>query len=167
VPSSSIEVGAVEGTWSFSAVGVAHRDRLAPGAMDVALEIPTPAQQVAPAHQVTGVDGSTVFSWTSQAQAFVFGIENVDPNSPFVGMYIVTGEKRASIPEFPNGFTLIPDDLHNWRVEIHGDATSVDELAGPEGFADSWAPYGEGPNSPKRGDGSFSISGGRRFTTAP
>jgi hypothetical protein len=80
---------------------------------------------------------------------------------------IVTGEKRVTIPEFPNGFTLIPDDLYNWRVETHGDAATVDEAAGPDGFVDSWAPYADGPNNPKRGDGTYAISAGRLFTTAP
>jgi hypothetical protein len=168
VQGGSIEVGALEGTHGFSSIGVAHRDRLAPGQMDVALDIPTPPQLVAPADQITGVDGDTVFSWTSQGRTFLWHAENRDVNTPtFGGMYIVTAAKRVSIPEFPNGFTLIPDDLYGWSVEVHNDVATVDDLAGPQGFIDSWAPTGEGPSSPRRGDGSFSATDERYFTTAP
>jgi hypothetical protein len=167
ITGASIEIGAVEGNWSFGPAAIAHRDRLAAGQIDVALTIPSPPQQVAPAAQITGVDDATLFSWTSNAQTFVWNAENLEPTSPYGGMYIVTAEKRVTIPSFPNGFTLIPGDLYNWRVETHGDAASVDELADADGFADSWAPYAAGPESPKRGDGTYAISGGRAFTTAP
>jgi hypothetical protein len=167
IAGASIEIGALEGDWSFGPAAIAHRDRLAAGQTDVELTIPSPPQQVAPADQITGVNDATLFSWTSTAQTFVWNAENVEPTSPYGGMYVVTSEKRLTIPSFPNGFTLIPGDLYNWRVETHGDAASVDELADADGFADSWAPYAYAPESPKRGDGTYTISGGRLFTTAP
>jgi hypothetical protein len=168
VQGGSIEVGAVEGTWSRGPAAVAHRDRLATGQMDVALQIPVPSQQVAPADGLTGVDGTTIFSWTSQAQTFVWAAENVEPSSPYGGMFIVTAEKRVSIPAFTNGFTLLPGDLYEWRIQSHGNVASVDELADPDtGGFDSWAPFPDGPQNPKRGDGSYTISDGRIFTTAP
>jgi hypothetical protein len=167
VAGSSIEVGAVEGDPSFGAAALVHKDRIAAGATSIALAIPTPPQQVAPAEGISNVTGSTIFTWTSQAHAFVWNAENIEPSSPYGGLYIVTGEKRVSIPEFGNGFTLLPGDLYNWRVQVHGDPATVDDLAGEDGFADSWAPWADGPNNPKRGDGSFTISAGRTFTTAP
>ena len=119
---------------------------------------------------MTGVDGATIFTWTSQGRAFVWNAENVEPSSPYGGMYIVTAEKRVSIPEFPNGFTLLPGDEYSWRIQVHGDPTtgpaSVDDIAGDDGF-DSWAPWAEAPDSPKRGDGAFALSNARYFTTAP
>jgi hypothetical protein len=167
VAGSSIEVGAIEGDPSFGAAALVHKDRIAAGAADIALAIPTPPQQVAPAEGISNVTGSTIFTWTSQAHAFVWNAENIEPSSPYGGLYIVTGEKRVSIPEFANGFTLLPGDLYNWRVQVHGDPATVDDLADEDGFADSWAPWADAPNNPKRGDGSFTISAGRTFTTAP
>ena len=81
VQGGSIEVAAIEGTWGFGPVAVAHRDRLAAGQMDIALDIPTPAQQVAPAAALRASRDATIFSWTSQAQTFVWHAENVEPSS--------------------------------------------------------------------------------------
>jgi hypothetical protein len=167
ITGASVEIAAVEGTPSFGAAACAHRDRLAPQDEDVVIEIPTPPIQVSPTSGITNVDGSTMFSWTSTAETFVLFLNNIEPTSPFGGMYIVTAEKQASIPEFPNGFTLIPGDLYNWRVETHRSWATVNEMAGPDGFADSWAPYCEAPETPLRGDGQFAISAGRTFTMAP
>lgn len=166
ITGASIEIAAVEGTPSFGSAACAHRDRLAPDPEDVVIEIPTPPVQVSPTTGITNVDGSTIFSWTSTAQTFVLFLNNIEPTSPFGGMYIVTAEKQASIPEFPNTFTLIPGDLYNWRVETHRSWATVDEMTGPDGFADSWAPYCEAPERPLRGDGQFAISAGRTFTMA-
>jgi hypothetical protein len=165
---SSLEIAAVEGDPSFGAAALVHKDRIAAGTENIDLTIPTPPQQVAPSDGLTNVNGSTIFSWSSQAHAFVWNAENIEPSSPYGGIYIVTGEKRVSIPEFGNlGFTLLPGDLYNWRVQVHGDPATVDDLADEDGFADSWAPWCDAPSNPKRGDGTFAISAGRRFTTAP
>jgi hypothetical protein len=163
ITGASIEVAAVEGTWSFGPAACAHRDRLAAMQSNVAIEIPTPPVQVAPIDGLTNVDGSTQFTWTSQAETFVLFLDNYDVWS---GLYIVTAGKQTSIPSFPNGFQLIPGDVYNWRVETHGSFATVDEMAGPEGFVDSWAPYCEGVENPRRGDGQYAISAGRLFTMA-
>ena len=83
-------------------------------------------------------------------------------------MYIVTAEKRMSIPDVPE--RLHADSGRPLRMARANprDSASVDELAGPDGIRRrSWAPFTDGPSSPKRGDGSYSISDGRIFTTAP
>ncbi|HVR20729.1 MAG TPA: hypothetical protein VMS65_13560, partial [Polyangiaceae bacterium] len=90
--------------------------------------------------------------------------ENV---ATFDGMFVVTAEKRMTIPEFPNGFTLVPGARFDWTVETHGTAASVDDLAGPTGFIDAWAPFADAVASPRRGDGTFAQSTGQRFTTVP
>jgi hypothetical protein len=59
------------------------------------------------------------------------------------------------------------NEVYNWRVETHGSAASVDELAVPGGYLDAFSRtegYAEGPRT---SDGSYSISTGRTFTTAP
>jgi hypothetical protein len=166
IAGASIEIGGTEGYWAFGEAACAHRDRLAVGQSNVAIAIPTPPQQVAPTTGITNVNGSTIFSWTSSAKTFVLFLDNIEDTSPYGGMFIVTSEKQATIPSFPNGFTLIPGDEYNWRVETHRSWMTMDELAGPEGFADSWAPYCESPESPLRGDGQYAISFGRTFFLA-
>ena len=168
IGTSSLDIAAVEGDPSFGPAALAHKDRIAAGASNIDLTIPTPPQQVAPSDGLTNVNGSTIFTWSSQAHAFVWNAENIEPSSPYGGIYIVTGEKRVSIPEFGNlGFTLLPGDLYNWRVQVHGDPATIDDLADDDGFADPWAPWCDSPSNPKRGDGTFAISAGRTFRMAP
>jgi hypothetical protein len=60
-----------------------------------------------------------------------------------------------------------PADIIQYRVETHGDAATVDELAGPSGFIDEfgWSEC-DGPEGPRREDGSYAISLAR-YITAP
>ena len=43
---------------------------------------------------------------------------------------MVTARQTISTPTFPNGFKLRDGDTGWWRVETHGDAETVDDLAG-------------------------------------
>ncbi|HEY3495357.1 MAG TPA: hypothetical protein VGK73_11750, partial [Polyangiaceae bacterium] len=166
LPNSSITVMASEGNASFGALAVAHQDGLSMGQGDIALQIPAAPQQMAPPNADT-VNDESVFSWTSNLATFVFSVEDLDLPNTFGGLYVVTARKQITLPTFPNGFRLTAGHLHNWRVETHGSAASVDELAGAEGFADSFgASSGSRPAGPRRGSGTYTISAGREFTTA-
>ena len=84
-------------------------------------------------------------------------------------LYIVTSREELTIPEVLGGdFQLKPNDSMYWWVETHGDAGSVDEMAAPGGFMDSFsfAVYPE-PLGPRLGSGQYTTSGYRSFTTAP
>jgi hypothetical protein len=43
----------------------------------------------------------------------------------------------------------------------------VDALAGPQGYLDPFSVTDDFPYGPRTGDGTFSVSTGRSFTTAP
>src|SRR6185503_20164023 len=108
ITDSSIEVAAVEGDWYRGPSGIAHRDRVPPGSTAIGLTIPAPPAQVAPAPDTYNVEDQTTFSWTSTAGTFVLELDNIQPTSPFGGMFVVTSEKRITIRQFSNGFTLLP-----------------------------------------------------------
>ena len=165
LPSSSITVAASFGSSFSGEYAIAHRDGIAVGQTGVALSIPTPAVQQVPQSGITNVaPGSTIpFSWTGSAGPYVFHAESV---GFYQGMYIVTTRRSITIPVFPN-FTPRRNDLFNWRVERHGSAATMDELAGPGGYLDPFSRSDDQPHGPRTGDGSYSISRGRTFTTAP
>jgi hypothetical protein len=165
LPSGSITVAASTGYWSFGEYAVAHRDGLAPRT-GVNITVPLPPTQVAPPTQTTGATTATTFSWTAgTSHAYVLGIENLDF---YEGGYVVTARTQTKLPSFENeGYAWRKAGDHNWRVETHGNASTVDELCGPNGFIDSMGFYIDDVVGPGTGDGSYTISTGRTFTTAP
>lgn len=52
-------------------------------------------------------------------------------------------------------------------METHGDWASVDEMAAPGGFMDAFASDGATPIGPRLGNGEYTASVSRYFTTAP
>ena len=106
----------------------------------------------------TQLTANTMFSWNGEQDTYVWHAES---NSWYEGMYVVTTRKTITMPTFPNGFTFRAGDDGYWRVETHGDAETVDDLAGPDGFVDSFGPYADEPDGPRRDAGSFAISAGR------
>jgi hypothetical protein len=67
------------------------------------------------------------------------------------------------MPTFPDGFALRAAGDAWWAVETHGDTATVDEAAGPNGFADAFGPWGDEPDGPRRDAGTFALSGSRGF----
>ena len=120
----------------------------------------------APQTGVTGVTTSTNFSWQAgTSHAYVLILEDLDF---YDGGFVVTSRTQTPLPSFASeGFTLRANQRHNWRVETHGNANSVDALCGPNGFIDSMGFYIDDVVGPGTGDGSYTISTGRTFTTAP
>ena len=64
--------------------------------------------------------------------------------------------------------SLRANGFHFWRIQTHGSAASVDEMCGPEGYADSFGLSASDiePVGPRQGDGSYTVSLPRFFTTA-
>ena len=149
------------------AVSVAHQGGLAAASDPVALTLPTPASLLVPADGTTGVDANTPFRIVASPDSDAHLV--VISNAFDTKLHIVTTRDELTIPEVVAGeFQLKRDDLMYWWVETHGDASSVDELAAPGGFMDSFsfATYPE-PLGPRVGSGSYTESDYRSFTTAP
>jgi hypothetical protein len=151
-------IGIEEGS---SGLALAHKDNLAPGQSGIAIDIPDPPVLTAPSAGT--VTPSTQFRWASSFSGFVLHIEDEDL---YQGIYVVTSSKQVTLPVFEDGFALRADAPHWWEVQTHGDPASVDDMAGPHGFADAHGYYRNTNASPPR-DGSFTVSLSRGFNTAP
>ncbi|HEU5075579.1 MAG TPA: hypothetical protein VFU02_15410 [Polyangiaceae bacterium] len=164
LPEASILVAAHEGTLYDGARAVAYQNGLSPGATDVALEIPSPPVLNAPAPGAV-LDENTVFSWSGDAQAFVWQLSS---DTVYEAIYVVTSSKDLTVPAFANGLDLVrPGDTYTWRVETHGDPDSVDAMLGAEGFMGDFhdIAYDE-PDGPGAGSGSYATSAASSVTAA-
>jgi hypothetical protein len=170
IPSSTLTVAASEGWDSddgpFALVyktGLASADK-------PDLKIPTPATLAAPASGATGVTATTQFTFTAPASnpgPFVVHFTNADINGPWEDLWVVTADKKLTIPSvLEGGFALNANNLHSWNVETHGSFASVDAMTGPEGFWDMFM-WQSGPVGPLTDDGAWTMSAPRNFTTAP
>ncbi|GEM_PF-701612 len=167
LPGGSITVSASEGTRSYTGFSLVHRDGLAANGEPVALTVPEPSVLLLPADGATAVDSTTqfAFSGSSASGAYLVAMSSY---SYYSGLFIVTGREEFTIPEVVGGaFELISDDLTEWYVETHGDWTDVDAMAGPGGFMDAFASDGATPIGPRLGNGAYTASVSRYFTTAP
>jgi hypothetical protein len=161
LPNATITVVAREGDASFGALALAHRSNLTSGQTTPALTIPAPPTLVGPADGST-LNESSMFTWLGPQSTSVWHAESV---SFYESIYVVTARKSIPMPTFPNGFSLRAADDAFFRVEAHGDAATVDELAGSNGFVDSFGPWGDVPDGPRRDAGTFAISGSSLFWT--
>ncbi|HEX6272101.1 MAG TPA: carboxypeptidase-like regulatory domain-containing protein, partial [Polyangiaceae bacterium] len=164
VPDSDYTIAASYGNSTFGAYGIAHRDVFLLGQTGHVITIPAAATQVVPVSGISNVNANTQFSWSGVTGPCVFHAEDLDF---YEGIFVVTTRRNITFPTFGN-FVPRAGASYNWRVETHGSATSVDELAGSFGYLDSFSrmdDYEEGPRMVY--DGSYTISTGRRFTTAP
>jgi hypothetical protein len=159
LPNASVTVMASEGDSFRGAASVAHRDGITNAQNTIPLELPTPPVPVGGQGAITP---ETTMSWSGSQKTYVWRAESADW---YEGVYVVTSRKSITMPTFANGFALRSGEEASWRVETHGNAATVDELAGPQGFADSFgASMGSGPSGPRRDSGTYSISMSRRFT---
>jgi hypothetical protein len=168
LPNSSVTVAASEGYYS-GPNGIAHQDGLSPGATSVALKIPAAAEPLAPVGGTADkVDNNTTFSFKGgpgSAGTFLISMENDDF---YQTLYIVTTKKQFKIPEVAGGiFELDPMQAFHWRIETHGSFTTVDAMCGPTGFMDPFSYDWSTPQGPNQNEGTFTLSGGMPFTTAP
>lgn len=163
LPDASILIAAHEGDLYEGPRAVAYQNGLNPGETNVELAIPAPVTLTAPSDAAPLAD-DTVFSWSSEAQTFVWLFWSQSVNE---GLFVVTAQKELSVPTFPNGLDLVrPGDDYAWRVETHGDAESVDAMLGAEGFLGDFndIAYDE-PEGPGSGTGSYTASPVRGVTT--
>jgi hypothetical protein len=158
LPDTSLVVAAADGSAAFPPYALAWRDGLAPGDADVALAIPNTVKLSAP-QSGARVDAETSFSWSTAGQSartFLWHLES--SGAFFEGMLVITQRTQIGLPEFPDGFTLLPGTPFVWSVETHGDAPDVDALAGPDGFLDPFSVGESFPVGPRRGGGYYTES---------
>jgi hypothetical protein len=162
IAGSSIAVAAMRNDISFPPFAVAYVEGIAPGASDVALEIPLPATLLSPATAATDVDGDTEFTWSGDDQVvmLVFDALNVYEN-----FYVITADKSGKIPVDVMIPSLRPNFVYEWSVRTHRTFATVDDATGPTGYLDSFC-YGR-LRGPRRDSGSHTGSALRSFTTAP
>jgi hypothetical protein len=162
---ADITVAASEGADSwYGPYAVAYKT-VAPGATGVALSIPTPPTLIAPASGRTGVDATTQLQWAGDDAVFVVHVESA---KRYQGMYIITTAKTAKLPDVGGAFYLVKGEEHIWQVEVHGNYTSVDQVAKPGGFISTFAADRTEPRFYRAQDqGYFSASDAFGFTTAP
>lgn len=168
LPGSTLTVLATEGDYEFGPYSIARASGLAPSA-NPSLVLPKAVELTGPGNDTQGVTTKTNFTFQSAASnpgPFVVQIENADVNGPNATLFIVTAEKKFTIPEkIAADFALHADNYFEWRVATHGKLGSVDAMTGPEGFLQPFDLYNEVPHGPRQADGEYSLSTGRLFTT--
>lgn len=160
LPDAEVVVAASQGDPFSGPYGVAYR--VADGG-PVNLSPPMPVTVITPGAEASNVDEDTTFEWSARPGVRVLHIEDTEF---YRALFVVTDATKITLPE-AIGFELRPGARHYWTVEVHGTAESVDEATGPDGFLDSYSIYDDSPRGPRRGDGTYSYSGLRMFTTAP
>jgi hypothetical protein len=158
LPEASLVVAAADGSSGFPPYTLGWQDGLAPDAADIALAIPNAVDLSGPLSGAS-VDAETRFAWSTAGQTartFVWHLESTGPF--FEGMLVITQRTQIALPEFPDGFSLLPGTPFVWSVETHGDAPDVDALAGPDGFLDPFSVGESFPVGPGRGGGYYTES---------
>ncbi len=149
----------------FDGYAVAHADGVAAGTLDIALTVPELPQLKEPVRGATDVDEHVAFSWEADSSGVVCFVKDEELEQ---GFFVVTAKQELTLPSFSSlGLDLRKGAPHLWAVEVHGEYASVDEMADPDGFLDSFSNTYDRPMGPQRGSGSFAASMGFGFTTAP
>lgn len=165
ITGASVSMLAAEGSF-YGPLGVVHKEGLSAGDATGAMDIPLPAEPLTP--NQTAVDADTAeFTFKASADnagAFVVTMEN---DSIYESIYIVTSKTKFTMPSIVGGALPLRTGMnYHWWVETHGDFATVDEMAGPNGFADAYSHPGFGyvPTGPIQQDGSYTYSGGYGFS---
>lgn len=165
---ASISVVASEGDSAFGPFGLAHKDGLSPGDDAGTIAIPTAPTGLNPDTSGDMADLTTPFTFVGSADskgAFVIHIEAVKYNQSF---YIVTTKKNFKLPT-AMGYTWVGKRVYYWQVETFGTLATLDQMAGPTGFADAYygptqsTSTGE-PQGANQASGSFTRSPRGFFT---
>jgi hypothetical protein len=172
VPNSSegdITVSASEGYAEYGAYAVVHNDGLGVGST-ANLAIPAPGSLVAPVDNKTGVDLTTQFSYLAgegSAGTHLVAIHNIYESCCYDAIYIATTKTQLTIPPIVGNNFLKGGEGYYWRIETHGKYKTVDDMAGPTGYLDSFSADEATPQGPRNSDGQYSITSSRVFTAAP
>ena len=147
---------------------IAHKDGLLAGASQINLSIPTPAKALAATGDLNAINAATKFSFTAGSAGPFVGVFTNDGTDD--QLYVVTSKVPFTFPSVVGGkYKLKPGAFYNLRIETHGTAASVDAMAGPTGFIDSFAVIDshDAPTGPRTGDGSYTISSSLALKAAP
>lgn len=164
----SISVVASQGDSAFGPFGLVHKDGLNPGDDAGTLTIPACATGLNPDTSGDMADLTTPFTFTGSADskgAFVVHVEAVSYNQSF---YIITTKKNFKLPT-ATGYSWVGNRVYYWQVETFGSLATVDQMAGPAGFADAYygptqsTSTGE-PQGANQASGSFTRSPRGFFT---
>jgi hypothetical protein len=160
ITGASVSVLAAEGSF-YGPLGVVHKEGLNAGDATGALDIPLPPEPLTP--NQTAVDPETAqFTFKASADnagAFVVTMEH---DTIYEYIYVVTTKTKFTIPSIVGGaLPLRSGATYRWWVETHGDFATVDEMTGPNGFADAYShpSFGYVPTGPIQQDGSYTFSG--------
>jgi hypothetical protein len=160
---AAITVAASTGDSSYPPYELAYRDDLAAGQTNVALSVPSAPTLVGPAAGATAVTGTTAFRWSGGAAVRILAVASVPT---YDAVFVVTSQSQATIPSFPAAsFSLPANTAFEWYVETHGAFATVDAATGSQGMLDPLA-YGR-PRGSRRGNGTYTETEHRQFTTAP
>jgi hypothetical protein len=170
ITNGSVILAASEGVGNAydGAYGLVHKDGLAAGTSGITATIPKPATllTVTPATARNKVDGTTQFAFQPGAgSSGLFVIAFKDDDTSLLktdALFIVTTKTTFTLPKVVNdSFALIPANKYYWRVETHGTYANADAATGPTGFIDEFGGdfYKATPSGPRRGSGSYTISG--------
>jgi hypothetical protein len=161
LPSATITVVAREGDSYYGAAAVAHRSNVTSGQTTPPLAIPTPPTISGPASGST-INANTMFTWSGPQAVSVWHAESV---SFYESIYVVTTKKSIPMPVFQNAFALRAGDDAFFRIEAHGGIADMDDATGPNGYIDSFGPFADDPDGPRRDAGTYAISQGSTFWT--
>jgi hypothetical protein len=164
LPNASLIVAVSEGEGWGASYAMSHKRGIAPGTLDVALDLPLPPKQSRPVVGDGSVTWDTEFGWTLQETNNKVVLIHVEDASYMQGLYIVTDRPTTHLPTF-DSFELRKGGEHLWEVETHMDCASTDDCAGDQGFLDPLVNASTGIAKWAR-DGSYTVSGTRGFTVA-
>lgn len=169
---ASIIMAASSGFMDYNGYAIAHRDGLAPGATNVAIDIPGPPSITQPADGATNVRSGATFSF-KPSQTGVAHVVQLYADQDNSDIFLVTSQTSFTLADFevPNGLPILPNTLYDWQVQSHGTPPTVDAMCGQRGFIDEFSAGLFGPPAlypnPSNTSGSFTFSTRKQFTTAP
>ena len=168
LPNGTISVCAAERHDDYS-YAIAHRDQRQVGDTGVDLVIPPPVAGLLPPDETANVGPTTPFTFGAGDPENKGYLVRIESESYRQGVFIVTTERELTLDRIPVVGTglILKNQWHNWDVETHGKYASVDAMAGPNGFLDSFAMNDHIPQGPSRADGAFTTSIVSDFQTAP
>lgn len=163
LPNASLIVAASQGLGYGSSYSMVHQRGVAPGTLDVHLDVPAAPRQNRP---LSGDEATaeTDFTWTLSGNNKVV-VVHVEDQLYRQGLYVVTAEASIRLPTFES-FGLRRGGEHLWEVETHMMCATLDDCAGGEGFMDPLINAESGIAKWQR-DGSYTTSGTRAFVVAP
>ena len=156
---ASISFAAAEGCYqSASSCALVHKDGLSGGNPNFQVTIPTPASGLATS-PAGDVSAATQFTFAEHTGPYVSVLSNAGTSSD--RLFVIGNQRPFKIPTVTDGsYALMPGATYVWSIETHGTPASVDEMAGPGGFIDSYADrHGSlEPTGKRAGDGTFTVS---------